>query len=308
MERELPRWQAPATPDHRCGAVVAATTAATGAAAVVEAPPQPPATSTPTSSLTPKESFAGIRLSCTADMPPWEMRSSLGWSPRAWSPPVEPGPPEEATGAGATVPPPGNANGVVVLPAAAAVTAAVPRGGGEEQPEVAPVVGSMQSGAGGGGGGSPAIPPREERILVFLKTLGLGVERDGVEGNGAPGKGCRGGAREEDGCCSNGGGGSGGGGGDGGQGLPVYLTHAVLRRRSPLRSLFELVAELLPEGVAPEELGAYIEELPCVWQGVPTETVGSEAVRACVSFVLGRWGREGDRGLLALGLCVCLYL
>lgn len=293
MERELPRWQAPDMPVHRC------------AAAVVEAPSRPPTTSTLTSPPTAKESFAGVRLSCTADMPPWEMRSALGWGPRTWSPPVEPGPPEEATGAGATVPPPGNANDVVVLPAAAAV----PRGGGGEQPEVAPAVSSMQSGAGRGSGVSPTIPPREERILVFLKTLGLNVERDGVDGDGARGKGCRGGTKEEDGGCSDGEGGS-GGGGDGSQGLPVYLTHAVLRRRSPLRSLFELAAKLLPEGVAPEELGAYIEELPCVWQGVPAETAGREAVRACVSFVVGGWERVGGRRrgdfLLLVFVCSCL--
>lgn len=269
-EREPPRWQAPAKPDHSRGAAAAAAAVAT---AVVT--PQPPTTSTPKSPPAPKEKFAGVRLSCTADMHSWEMRSALGWGPRAWSPPVAPGPPEEAAGAGATVPPTGNAND--------AAAAAVPGGGGGGHPEVAPAVGSVQSGAGGGGGLSPTIPPREERMLVFLKTLGLGGGGDDAVASGR-----RGGAREEGGGCSGGGGDASGGDGRGGEGWPIYLTHAVLRRRSPLRSLFELAAELLPEGVAPEELGAYVEELPCVWQRVPTETVEPEAVRARVSFVLRR--------------------
>ena len=94
----------------------------------------------------------------------------------------------------------------------------------------------------------------------------------------------------------------------------MYLTHAVLRRSSPLRSLFELAAELLPEGVAPEELGACVEDLPCVWQGVPVKTVGPEAVRACVSFVLKRGrrrmggGEDGSRSCLSVWFCaICLY-
>lgn len=264
VERDPPRWQPLARPGPRCGA------AAIAAAVKVAASPQAPATSTPTSPKPPKESFAGVRLSCTADMPPWEMRSALGWGPRAWSP-ADPGPPG-ATGGVAVAPTPGNANDVEVLLSSAAV---VPGGGEEQQPENAAAVGGVQSGTAGGGGGlSPVRRRREERILVFLKTLGLSG------GGGGVGKGSRGGVRGKGGDYGGTGDSGSSDGGRDGEGGAVYLTHAVLRKTSPLRSLFELAAEIFPQCVAAEELGAYVEELPCMWQGVPVEAFGSEAVRA----------------------------
>eukprot|EP00904_Undaria_pinnatifida_P004673 jgi/Undpi1/14206/HiC_scaffold_9.g03855.m1 len=261
VERDPPRWQPLARPGPRCGA------AAIAAAVKVAASPQAPATSTPTSPKPPKESFAGVRLSCTADMPPWEMRSALGWGPRAWSP-ADPGPPG-ATGGVAVAPTPGNANDVEVLLSSAAV---VPGGGEEQQPENAAAVGGVQSGTAGGGGGlSPVRRRREERILVFLKTLGLSG------GGGGVGKGSRGGVRGKGGDYGGTGDSGSSDGGRDGEGGAVYLTHAVLRKTSPLRSLFELAAEIFPQCVAAEELGAYVEELPCMWQGVPVEAFGSEA-------------------------------
>lgn len=128
--------------------------------------------------------------------------------------------------------------------------------------------------------GSGNSSPREDRILVFLKTLGLkkgeeeeggcsaaGSRRGGRSGGGGGGNGvvCRGGI-------SNG----------GGKYQPDYLTHVVMQSGSPLRSLFELTAWLLGNGTEPEELGAYVEELPFACQNAAKRSsAGSRMVRAC---------------------------
>lgn len=162
-----------------------------------------------------REVFAGVRLACSSDTPPWLMHSPLAWGsagyPRDWLSAVM----AEASGSD-----PGQAHEA-----------------SSEENGSGTAVGSLDA-----EDSTDNHPPREKRILVFLKTLGL---------------------RE---------GGRNGGDGD----KPAYLTHVVLRRRSSLRSLFELVVDLLRDGTAPEELGAYIEDLPCAWQG---RTTGGMSVR-----------------------------
>lgn len=184
---------------------------------------------------TARESFAGIRLACTADMSPWQMGSTYGLGAHggsaAWLPEAAALPGQAENGA-----------------AAAAAE------GSDTEDDAAPHGGPGES-SDSGNPSSSVKKPREQRVLVFIKTLGLGVEK---------GENLRSGGR-----CGDTHGGEG----------PAYLTHAVLRGTSPLRSLFELTAELLQDGTTPEELAAYIEELPCAWQGGEGQTAASETVR-----------------------------
>ncbi|CAM9309707.1 unnamed protein product [Scytosiphon promiscuus] len=117
-------------------------------------------------------------------------------------------------------------------------------------------------------GGATAV---EERILVFIKGLGLG-----------------------------------GGGGEGVEATaaaavdpPTYLTHAVLREKNPLRCLFELAAELLTDGTAPEDLEAYIEDLPWAWQSAALRHQAAESterVDGAVTAAEGRLPRSSPPG------------
>lgn len=121
---------------------------------------------------------------------------------------------------------------------------------------------STSSAVGPGSAGGTTLA--EERILVFLKSVGLseGKSEESYAATGAVGGAKAGGPNRKLGI-------SGGGGATGrmeDDNSPRYLTHAVLREKSPLRSLFELAADLLPDVAAPEELGAYVEDLPWAWQ------------------------------------------
>lgn len=168
-----------------------------------------------------REVFAGVRLACSSDTPPWCMHSRLAW---------------------------GSAGHQNDMPNAVMAEAS---GSGPDQAHEASALSALSAEENGGGTAVGSLdvedstdnhPPREKRMLVFLKTLGL---REGGRN-----------------------------GGDGEK--PAYLTHVVLRGRSSLRSLFELVVDLLRDGTAPEELGVYIEDLPCAWQG---RTTGGMSVR-----------------------------
>ena len=174
---------------------------------------------------TSRETFAGVRLACTAGMPPWLMRSPMRWGsegyPKDWVSAFAP----DAVGSA-----PGHANNSAVsgLVEEASAQAGLPSDENEDGPA---------ANSAGDESSADMPPPQENRILVFLKAIGL--------------------RREEENFCGD----------DSGVERPAYLTHVVLRGRSPLRTLFELVADLMKDGTAPEELGAYVEDLPCTWQG-----------------------------------------
>ena len=212
----------------------------------------------------PVETFAGVTLSRTSDMPPWQMQDlSVGKTFSCGAPPAQ------------------SAGGVDEAAAAAAaqLLAAV----SEDAEDLGSAAPSATAAAGEAGGVS-AKAAQNELMLVFLKTLGLrggetipaGTAASAlastpsspsvaspaaaaatavaaeVAGNGrAPGRtgdrGAPAASRAAD-------------------ALPRYLTHAVLRGSSPLRSLFELAAELLRDGTTPEELCAHVETLPWAWQ------------------------------------------
>lgn len=180
--------------------------------------------------------FAGVWLARTADVSPAQMQllstmfSGLPGSTGSDEPP-------EQAGAGAEV--------------ASALDPTVPVGAGVVTDEVD---GPMSASDG-------RTEIEEELILVFLKTLRLG--NSCVQQHAASASTPAAGKEHFDGSSSDA---SGVGAKGSGDSLPRYLTHAVLRGSSPLRSLFELTAELLEDGTAPEDLGAYVEDLPWVWQ------------------------------------------
>lgn len=179
------------------------------------------------------ETFAGVRLTSTAEMEPREMRSSLAWGSDGGAsvPPARAG--EGAWSVGGPAPP---------APAAAAAVAEPPTENGEASGEGTPSAAKAKA----------KKAPREERILVFLKILGLGKGTSTSDEDGCEGSSSGGDRRDR-------------------RDRPVYLTHAMLRGRSPLRSLFELTADLLRDGTVAEDLGAYMEDSPCAWQGAAAE-------------------------------------
>lgn len=217
---------------------------------------------------TTQESFAGIRLACMSDMPPWDMQRSLIWA-------------AESAGLG----PSEGEDGEDAQQGETAETAPVAAGAVDTELEqaVAVVLGEGNAvGATGVAAGSSLGSHRnsrhEKRILVFLKGLGLetpsrrscnvGDGNIGGSGNGVEEK-CVGAVATP---------------------VPVYLTHAVLRQKSPLRALFELVADRLNDGTLPDELGAYVEDLPCMWQDSSEDLVdGSGPVSQRVLL----WGGGG---------------
>ncbi|CAN0552933.1 unnamed protein product, partial [Ectocarpus sp. 12 AP-2014] len=171
----------------------------------------------PSTQPDPMDNYAGVRLSRTADVYPFHQQSTLAW--------------ESASDESA---PP---------------TVGSPVSEGDD-------AGDEDGAAADGASGDGQRMPPEERILVFVKTLGLGNEESqSVAGT------WRGGDASD---C--------GGGAAAAPPTPKYLTHAALRASSPLRSLFELAAAELDTALAPEDLEAYVEDLPWVWQSAVVTT------------------------------------
>eukprot|EP00752_Nemacystus_decipiens_P006037 g5450.t1 len=197
------------------------------------------------STRTPRSSFGGVRLSSVSDLPLEQMHqlSMFAWDSGNGG--SGSGPPGQGGGGG----------GAGAMDPAAAAPADVENGENDSA-----------GGAGGAKSDDASTGAGPERLmLVFLKTLGLGNagEQDSAAASGAGAAS----ARKQTGKDGNCGGGGGGTGMTSDQGaLPTYLTHAVLRKSSPLRSLFELAAELLQDGTTPEDLEAHIEDLPWAWQ------------------------------------------
>ncbi|CAN0351773.1 unnamed protein product, partial [Ectocarpus fasciculatus] len=184
--------------------------------------------SSPSLQPAPRDTFAGVRLSRTADVSPFHRQSTLAW--------------ESASDEGA---PPA----AVVSPVAEGDT------------------GDEDGAAADGTSGDEQRSPPEERILIFVKTLGLGdKESQSVAGTwtGGDANDCGGGAAVAAAAPP----------------LPPpppkYLTHAALRASSPLRSLFELAAAELGTSLVPEDLEAYVEDLPWVWQSAVVATTDPE--------------------------------
>lgn len=205
-------------------------------------PPSPPAIE--------QEFYGGVRLACMTDMPRWDMQQSLAWGTAGGEASLHP---ERGSGQPSAAP--------------SAAPSAVDTGGMED-PNV-PIT-PEEGGTMGAGAGDEDVRstgknrrPRQERILVFLKTLGVRRRTTGYNRGAATGAATIG--RED---MGEEGGGRGGGIGSGGRSSvrPEYLTHAILRSSSPLRALFELAADRIGDGTRPEDLGAYLEDLPCAWQ------------------------------------------
>ena len=209
------------------------------------------------STPTPRVDFGGVRLSSVSNLPVEQIQqlSMFAWGSASGGPGC--GPPGQA-GAG---------DGAEAAEPAAAAAA-----DDENFESIFEVLASGMGAAKSNDGAAGAGP--EKLMVVFLKTLGLGnageqrstAAAGAGAGAGAASVAAAGVARKQK--------GKGGSCGDGGTGpasdqgaLPAYLTHAVLRKTSPLRSLFELTAELLQDGTAPEDLEAHIEDLPWAWQG-----------------------------------------
>lgn len=170
----------------------------------------------PSTQPAPKDNYAGVRLSRTADVSAFHQQSTLAW--------------ESASDESA---PP---------------TVASPVSEGDS--------GDEEGAAADGTNGDEQKMPPEERILVFVKSLVLGNE----ESQSMAGTWRGGDANHY------------GGGAAATPPLPKYLTHAALRASSPLRSLFELAAAEHDTAVAPEDLEAYVEDLPWVWQSAVVAT------------------------------------
>lgn len=205
----------------------------------------------------PRAAFGGVRLSSIADLPRGQMQQLLMF---AWG---------SASGRAVSTPPGQGGGG----------------GDGAAEPESAAPIDDDSFGSDLGSLAGFVIGDTRQRVvqeklmLVFLKTLGLGspgwqasTPAAGAGAAAVPAA-AAGESRKE--YCKDGypGGGADSGGGAGvgvanaEGGLPTFLTHSVLRGSSPLRSLFELTAELLQDGTAPEDLEAHIEDLPWAWQG-----------------------------------------
>lgn len=127
-----------------------------------------------------------------------------------------------------------------------------------------PDAGPATVGASDAKAGSP-MGRSEDRILVFLKTLGLEHPRpEATRGDGL--SICNRDPEDIGKCESH-------------EGRSKYLTHVILRPSSPMRALFELVAELI--NASEGTLDAYVEDLPCVWQSSPeSRRARSQTVRA----------------------------
>eukprot|EP00903_Cladosiphon_okamuranus_P020121 g18477.t1 len=220
------------------------------------------------SNLTPRVNFGGVKLSRVSHLriEQMQMLSMFTWG---------------SGNRGSASAPPGQASGGngEVEPAAAA-----PADGENVGSDSASGMGTSNS------NGDPAGLLPEKLMLVFLKTLGLGIAQEEESGAAAGAGEVSASMRArlarkdtaKDGNISGGGDGGGGGTGvtSGWTALPTYLTHVVLRESSPLRSLFELAAECLQDGTSPDELEVYIEDLPWAWQGAALkDSNGSPATR-----------------------------
>lgn len=206
--------------------------------------------------LTPESAFAGVRLASTARMPPWHMQAPLEWGSTGGA---------DAWLADAVMGQ--HLSNVMATPAPADNRAA--SAAADAPDEASPAQEALTSSASVSIV-SPAKPSKEVRILVFIKTLGLGG-KDGRKSGQEP----RGDTNATNSECG-----------------PAYLTHAVLRGRSPLRSLFELTAHALDDGTRPEELGAYLEDLPCAWQdGVEEKSAVSVRCQTAVAKRIRRHAR-----------------
>ncbi|CAB1113819.1 unnamed protein product [Ectocarpus sp. CCAP 1310/34] len=152
----------------------------------------------PSTQPDPKDNYAGVRLTCTADVYPFHQQSTLAW--------------ESASDESA---PP---------------TAGSPVSEGDD-------AGDEDGAAADGASGNGQRMPPEERILVFVKTLGLGTEESqSVAGTwrGGDANHCGGGAAAAP---------------------PPPPTAAEL-----------------DTALAPEDLEAYVEDLPWVWQSAVVAT------------------------------------
>lgn len=186
--------------------------------------------------VTQRETFGGVRLACMSELPPWDMKQTIEWG----------------TAGGATSSPGDADEGPRDLPVQA-----------EFEDDAQPAVGHGDVDTVGAAEraadtirkdlDSPASATscRERRILVFLKTLGFGDDNERGQETAVV-------KPKDAGDCNTASSDS--------VAAPKYLTHAILRQRSPLRTLFELAADRLGKGTRPEELGAYLEDLPCAWQ------------------------------------------
>lgn len=202
-------------------------------------PPSPPVIA--------QEFYGGVRLACMTDMPRWDMQQPLAWGAAGGEAPLHP---DRGSGQ------PSVALAVVDTEA-------------KEDPKVPITLG--EDGTMGSSEGDQDVRsaeknrhPKQERILVFLKTLGLKSSTTGYNRGGATGGEI--GGQQDDGDEDGGRGGVVGSGSRCSVRGPEYLTHAILRSSSPLRALFELAADKIGDGTRPEDLGAYLEDLPCAWQ------------------------------------------
>lgn len=203
---------------------------------------------------TKRESFGGVRLACMSEMPPWDMQQPLVWG-----------------AAGGEIPHPNNSHG---QQSAAAVGTEM-----EMEEDELSIVSGEDDAVGAAGitahvdddHSDPAgtTRGRETRILVFLKTVGFGNTMEAGAATAA--------AVRHRGVGDVGGVSSGSRSSTWG---PKYLTHAILRASSPLRTLFELAADRLGDGTRPEDLGAYLEDLPCAWQDTVKEQQPAKAAQA----------------------------
>lgn len=191
---------------------------------------------------TKQESFGGVRLTCMSEMPPWDMQQPLLWG-----------------AAGGEAFHPNISNGQQSVAAAAEIDMGMDDDELVIESEEGDALGAAGMAAEVGDGNSNSAGTsrdKKTRILVFLKTVGFGNTIEAGTATAAPA------VRHRDVGDAD----SVGSGSRSNTWGPKYLTHAILRPSSPLRSLFELAADRLRDGTRPEDLEAYLEDLPCAWQ------------------------------------------